>query len=90
MNPHRGGNDTGRCKDFGVGEEVRHLENHPGDIRTFPFGLLVAAFTVTADFTLTGYPAAARTLPATSSSLGAAGHCFVSGSYPSPRKTLRL
>lgn len=50
----------------------------------------VAAFTVTADFTLAGYPAAARTLSATSSSLGAAGYCFVSGSYPSPTKTLRL
>lgn len=52
-------------KDFGVGGEVRYLENHPGDTRTFLFGLLVAAFTVTADFTLTGYPAAARMLSAT-------------------------
>lgn len=59
--------------DYGVGEEERHFPNHPGRHANVLFGLSVAAFTVTAAFTFTGYPAAARMLSAISSSLGAAG-----------------
>lgn len=77
--------------DIGVGEEMRHPESHPDDIRTFLLGLLVAAFTFHGgNLRLRDTrQQLERCLPHPAASV-LLDSCFVSGSYPSPRKALRL